>query len=465
MSGTCPITKRKSTLTTLATSDHSATQPPAGLSRTFYKRELSEPSIPFSSQKGREIFQKALAEGTCNSFFPLIEQYKTQDEPAFCGLASIAMVLNTLSIDARRTWKGPWRWFHEEMLDCCNPLESVKEHGITLQEAACLARCNGAKVDVSIFGSFTLDEFREWIQEACSSSQEHIIVSYSRAELRQTGDGHFSPIGAYSATEDSVLVLDTARFKYPPHWISTEILYRAMARIDPVTGKPRGLMRLGMHPRMDSVLFTLDVRGEGAWHAPYQWLTNRVRSLSRHHASAGRESTAAAAAAVSLTPQLLIQNIIKDWKEEITAEGLTTFLAMRTVGSSCHGGVCTQTKAIETFLKELRMTPLYAVVSTVVPSTPDIPHIHTSNCASGDGLPWPAVAGDLLTERMCMMVLLGSKEILRELSGSPLEMGVAKLLDTTAYEVVGIEVEYVLGQLAELPGILTTSEQEEVATM
>lgn len=34
-----------------------------------------------------------------------------QDEPAYCGLSSLAMTLNTLSIDPRRTWKGPWRWW------------------------------------------------------------------------------------------------------------------------------------------------------------------------------------------------------------------------------------------------------------------------------------------------------------------------------------------------------------------
>lgn len=34
-----------------------------------------------------------------------------QDEPAYCGLASLAMTLNTLNIDPRRTWKGPWRWW------------------------------------------------------------------------------------------------------------------------------------------------------------------------------------------------------------------------------------------------------------------------------------------------------------------------------------------------------------------
>ena len=42
----------------------------------------------------------------------------------------------------------------------------------------------------------------------------------------RAGDGHFSPIGGYSAAEDMVLILDTARFKYPPHWVPLEMLYK-----------------------------------------------------------------------------------------------------------------------------------------------------------------------------------------------------------------------------------------------
>lgn len=44
-------------------------------------------------------------------------------EPAYCGLGTLAMVLNALAIDPQRIWKGPWRWFSEELLDCCSPLE------------------------------------------------------------------------------------------------------------------------------------------------------------------------------------------------------------------------------------------------------------------------------------------------------------------------------------------------------
>ena len=49
---------------------------------------------------GKEIFAEALAAGTATSFFSLIEVFSTQDEPAFCGLASLAMVLNSLAIGA-----------------------------------------------------------------------------------------------------------------------------------------------------------------------------------------------------------------------------------------------------------------------------------------------------------------------------------------------------------------------------
>ena len=40
------------------------------------------------------------------------------------------------------------------------------------------------------------------------------------------------------------LVLDTARFKYPPHWIPVELLYSAMTKADPATDQPRGWLLL-----------------------------------------------------------------------------------------------------------------------------------------------------------------------------------------------------------------------------
>ena len=50
------------------------------------------------------------------TFFELAEQFHTQNEPAYCALGTLVMVLNALHVDPGRMWKGPWRWFSEEML-------------------------------------------------------------------------------------------------------------------------------------------------------------------------------------------------------------------------------------------------------------------------------------------------------------------------------------------------------------
>ena len=52
--------------------------------------------------------------------------------------------------------------------------------------------------------------------------------------------GHFSPLAAYHSGTDRVLIMDVARFKYPPHWITLEQLQTAMNSEDPTTKKVRG---------------------------------------------------------------------------------------------------------------------------------------------------------------------------------------------------------------------------------
>ncbi|XP_060667529.1 uncharacterized protein LOC132799308 [Ziziphus jujuba] len=42
---------------------------------------------------------------------------------------------------------GPWRWLDDSVLDCWEPFAKIKAEGITFGKVACLALCNGAKVD------------------------------------------------------------------------------------------------------------------------------------------------------------------------------------------------------------------------------------------------------------------------------------------------------------------------------
>ncbi|XP_039030891.1 glutathione gamma-glutamylcysteinyltransferase 1-like isoform X5 [Hibiscus syriacus] len=207
----------------------------------LYRRVLpSPPAIEFASPEGKKLFTEALAGGTAEGFFKLISYYQTQSEPAYCGLATLAMVLNALAIDPGRTWKGPWRWFDDTMLDCCEPLEKIKSQGITFGKVACLAVCNGAQVEPFRTDQSNIQGFRERVVSCTSSEDCHLIVSYNRAILKQTGTGHFSPIGGYHAGKDMVLILDVARFKYPPHWVPLSLLWDAMNTIDEATGHLRG---------------------------------------------------------------------------------------------------------------------------------------------------------------------------------------------------------------------------------
>lgn len=225
--------------------------PPPLAQRTFYRRPLPPDLIAFSSPEGRQLFREALGEGGMEGFFTLSEQFQHQSDPAFCGLGSLSMALNALGIDPGRKWKGPWRWFDESLLDCCEPLPVVQQQGIPLRKLHCLARCNGAQSRMAYGDAVSLEAFREVklcvymcvivcllfcslarmptlsirthqdvirVTHAPSASDgdggpEILLAGYSRKVLGQTGDGHFSPVGGYHRGRDLVLLMDVARFK------------------------------------------------------------------------------------------------------------------------------------------------------------------------------------------------------------------------------------------------------------
>lgn len=55
-------------------------------------------------------------------------------------------------------------------------------------QAACLARCNGARVELHRGGTFSLEDFRGAVRDTSMSETEHLIASYSRKEFLQTGE-------------------------------------------------------------------------------------------------------------------------------------------------------------------------------------------------------------------------------------------------------------------------------------
>ncbi|KAG0027350.1 hypothetical protein BGZ81_005686 [Podila clonocystis] len=222
------------------------------LKNSFYRRKLPEHLVSFTSPKGKQLFRKMLEAGYGEGYFSLVGNFTTQSEPAFCGPSSLAMVLNSLEVDPQRQWKGAWRWYSDELLECCAPADQVKAKGITFNQFACLSKCH-CDVQVRRANQVSLEQFKKDLEMVCSRDDIHMVVSFSRKALGQTGDGHFSPIGGYVPSEGMVLVLDTARFKYPSYFVSVKELWKSLFPIDVETGSSRGYFLLSANPNQPAI--------------------------------------------------------------------------------------------------------------------------------------------------------------------------------------------------------------------
>lgn len=210
---------------------------------SVHKRVMPENLIALSSKQGRSMLLEALSSHTAESYWSLMEHFTNQSDPAYCGVTTLLIVLNSFGVDPNIRWRGGWRYYGDEDVllgTCCIPHERIRRAGITLTEFARLAKCQGLDVTMKQPTTSTIKEFRENIQTILSSEDGTVVASFSRSALGQTGEGHFSPIAAYHEETDRVLVLDVARFKYAPYWVSISELYEAMALLDETTQEPRG---------------------------------------------------------------------------------------------------------------------------------------------------------------------------------------------------------------------------------
>ena len=207
---------------------------------SFHGRKLPDHLTSLESSKGQEIFHESFTSGHATNFFSLITNFASQSDVSMCGPASLAMVLNALKLDPMQTWRRPWRWWSDEMFACCDgSLEVMKRNGVTLEFFDRIAKKQKGII-VETGGPGSVEEFRNILKQSAKESDFHVIVSFGRERLGQTGIGHFSPVAAVHEEKDLVLVLDVARFKYPPYWVKIEELHRAMTGVDPETGMSRG---------------------------------------------------------------------------------------------------------------------------------------------------------------------------------------------------------------------------------
>jgi hypothetical protein len=68
------------------------------------------------------------------------------------------------------------------------------------------------------------------------------MCNLGRKALKQTGDGHFTPIAAYHQESDHGLLLESARFKYNSRWFKINDIYNSLLPKDSFTNKSRGFL-------------------------------------------------------------------------------------------------------------------------------------------------------------------------------------------------------------------------------
>ncbi|MGF1486002.1 MAG: phytochelatin synthase family protein [Prochloraceae cyanobacterium] len=202
--------------------------------------------IELNSVEGEILLKQSQAR---EDYIPLSMHFVTQKNPAYCGVASIVMVMNAMSIPAPATpGFRNYRFFNQDNL-FLNPrtetvitAETVARMGMTLEEIAGLLESYPVQTEVYHGSEVTLDEFRDLIVKNLQQDDNFAIVNYLRREIGQERGGHISPIAAYDRRTDRFLILDVSRYKYPPVWVKAEELWQATNTLDRVSGKTRGLV-------------------------------------------------------------------------------------------------------------------------------------------------------------------------------------------------------------------------------
>ncbi|HNN95363.1 MAG TPA: phytochelatin synthase family protein [Pseudomonadota bacterium] len=82
---------------------------------SFHRRLLPKALIALHGIAGRRLVREALRASDLDGYFPLAESFHTQADPAFCALATLVIVLNSLDIDSGRLW----RRYSTELLGSC----------------------------------------------------------------------------------------------------------------------------------------------------------------------------------------------------------------------------------------------------------------------------------------------------------------------------------------------------------
>jgi Phytochelatin synthase len=185
-------------------------------------------------------------------FYYYQQGWDAQINQAYCGVASAMAVLNSLRgkiVLPQDPVYLPFPWATQTTLiqnECVKQnvydIDTTENYfwGLGLDLATKLLNCHlqgqgytavAHHVDPA---TATISELRSIFQAALDNEDARLVINYDRGGITQgpMGHGHFSPIGAYNHEQDAFLVMDVAKYKYPPVWVPTSTLMGGIGTMD-----------------------------------------------------------------------------------------------------------------------------------------------------------------------------------------------------------------------------------------
>ena len=183
-----------------------------------------------------------------SSALKILRYAETERHQTFCGPTSLAIAMNSLGInDPTPPRLFPYHLVTQDTVFtpanlAIKSYEDVDESGLTLDQLAQFSANLKLSASVLHAADLSVEDMRNRLIAALGQLDRRVIVNFSRASLGQEGDGHFSPLVAYDPASDSFLILDVARYKYPPAWVSSKELHASMRTTDSTSRLSRGAL-------------------------------------------------------------------------------------------------------------------------------------------------------------------------------------------------------------------------------
>jgi hypothetical protein len=195
--------------------------------------------IDANSEQGKALLASSEYKA---DYASIAENFEGQSRLAYCGVASSVIVLNAM----QQSHVTQQSFFDDATRRVMTPYD-VAFGGMTLEQNEALLRAHELDVHAIHAADSSLEKFRDIVKQNLATPDDYLLVNYSRKPLGEDGGGHFSPLAAYDAASDEVLIMDVTDYNYPPTWAPLPLLWNAMNTTDSSSQQTRGFVEVHAH--------------------------------------------------------------------------------------------------------------------------------------------------------------------------------------------------------------------------